>query len=132
MAIKGLFWGIVFSTPIWAVIVIIALFFIAPAKADPAQEHDAALVCKMIDAESVTDSDSTWITDQGIANVVMTMYNQGLSAEVATDTIRLAISKYCPEWRDAVLEFFTEFQSGEFTINNNGTVIYNSQAQHII
>lgn len=63
------------------------------ANANPAQEHDAAMVCRMLDRDS---------TDMSIEAIVLAMMQQGISAKATAETFALATVKYCPEYADEV------------------------------
>lgn len=69
----------------------------ATAHADPdpwagtdAQSHDAALVCRWLDTNP---------TEGEIVDSLKRLLNNGLSTQTAGDTVVLAVSKYCPEYK---------------------------------
>lgn len=86
---RGALYAILFSLPVWALIIVGALYFSGVAKADPLH-HDAALFCRMIDKDP---------TVQGMLNATMEMSRQGVSSDDAVNTIVVAIRDYCPEYR---------------------------------
>lgn len=59
------------------------------AIADPLH-HDAVLACRNIDLNP---------TEAGIFDTLEGMFDQGLSAEVAANTMNLAVKEYCPEYK---------------------------------
>lgn len=63
------------------------------ASANPAQEHDAAMICRMMDRDS---------TDTGIEAIVLTMLSHGIDVKVTAETFAIATVRYCPEHADDV------------------------------
>lgn len=106
--------------------IIYGLYFANPAGATPEQEHDAQLVCQMMNSYAVTDGG---VTDQEITNILQSMLiDGGLTAEEGGAIVANATVNYCPEWQVAFVDYFTELGAGKFTIQNDGTVVYPSPA----
>lgn len=72
----------------------IALAGQACADPSPAQEHDAAMVCRMLDVDSSPEHIEAIVSDM--------LMKYHLSPKVAGETFALATFKYCPEYFDEV------------------------------
>lgn len=105
-----------------ALFTIWGLFFATPAKAMPASQ-----VCSAIEAQAVNFHDAhggAYITDQGITNVIMSMFATGDTSESAAEKLAAATETGCPEWRQALVDYFQELEDGKFTITDAGVVQY--------
>lgn len=89
------------------------------ASADPLTDN-AKQACQMLGDNSTHDG----ITDQGITNVIGSMFRGGLAPEEAATVLAKATNKYCPGFQDALISYFDELDAGLFWIDDNYKVHY--------
>ena len=90
------------------------------ASADPLQDN-AKMACEQLGLQSDAH---TGITDQGITNVIGSMFKAGISPEEGGDILAEATNKYCPGFQDALISYFDELDAGLFWIDDNYKVHY--------
>jgi hypothetical protein len=118
--LQAMFWAALAAT----VFIIWGLFFSGPAHATPAQEQDAQTVCQLMDSYAANKGG---VTDQEMTNIIYSMmYEGGLTPQQAGETLAKATTSYCPEWGQAFIDYFAELDAGEFTILDDGTLVYTS------
>ena len=65
----------------------------ASADPNPAQEHDAAMMCRMLDRDSSAD---------GVESIVILMLDNNVGPKATAETLALAVHRYCSEYADEV------------------------------
>lgn len=71
-----------------------AVLMCGQAKADPALEHDKAIVCRLIDTDP---------SEHGVAIAIKGMMLQNFSPEQIGNTLGLAVRDFCPEYQSVMV-----------------------------
>lgn len=111
-ALRGAFWGILMSIPLWAIIVMLAILLASSARADDdftsVDKVDVALevmagTCQYLD-EYITDNFYENVNTFAAANIgLATMYD--IKYEDAAEVIGFVITNFCPKHLDALKEY---------------------------
>lgn len=125
---KAFLYTIAFSI-IFGAVIIAAVILSGAARAETTLEHDAKLYCQNLDYNSETHGGVNGITDQGITNVIHGMFADGLDADTAANTALYGLSNYCPEWEQAITDYYAEFNRGDFRVTDDWQVVYAEPAR---